>query len=155
MGSVRRYRIKSHDNEFLSGVMSDGTQILLVPTSATRVAYIQFESAGNMISSEEFEGAINVTVDTIIVTHGRSRFEARKTTIAVATFCVAAVGLGIRPRPDSFEEFLRDPVATEPDIRYRERTAKQVREWDENNRFVLDTWGKEYWMDGDGSVFAT
>lgn len=70
-------------------------------------------------------------------------------------FAVPDVGIGIRMRPEAFDDFLRDPVAAEPNVRYRERTLLQVREWDAEGRFVLTTWGKDYWMNADGSVFAT
>jgi hypothetical protein len=156
MTIVRRYKIQSHGEDFQTGLLQDGTQILLVPTSAAQVACVQFDKAGSLVSSKELDkGSITRTQDAIVVADKLAQFAAKRAPIDVITFNVPAIGVGIRPRPDSFDEFLRDPVAAEPDCRYREKTSQQVSEWDENDRFVLVTWGKEYWMNGDGSVFAT
>ena len=149
------YRIQSHGQEFVTGLLSDRGQVLLVPTSESRIAQLLFDSEGFLISAEERIGDLNDEHVVFGPMLGGSEPAMRPGAILVLEFSVPKYGIGIRRHPESFDDFLAAPEATEPDERYRERTYRQIREWNEESRFVLTTWGKEYWMNADGSVFAT
>jgi hypothetical protein len=150
----QQYHIQTHGNEFVAGVQPDGVQVLLVPTTPAHMAKVLFDSAGSLIVAEEQTGTLEKSGygATLAVPSAR---EIRIGTITVASFLLPSFGIGIRQKPDEFDRFLLDPLAYEPDHRYRERTYSQIQEWIAQDRFVLTTWGKEYWMNADGSVFAT
>ena len=152
----RTYRIQSHNDEFRTGVSPEGTQILLVPTSSSRVSCLRFDAAGLLVAAEELQSdSISDTGSNIRIARGALRLEAAAKGIEVKMFSVPEAGVGIRIRPEAFDDFLRDPIIGEPNPHYRERTLRQIREWDAENRFVLTTSGKDYWMNADGSAFAT
>jgi hypothetical protein len=150
----RTYRIRSHFPEFVTGLLTDGLQVLLVPTTASRKAQLLFDSLGVLLDSKEDVGDVHQQ-ENVVLTQQGIEASMRTGTIAVLRFSHPTLGIGIRKQPEWFDEFLADPKASEPDERYREQTHRQIREWEEEGRFVLTTWGKEYWMNSDGSVFAT
>jgi len=70
-------------------------------------------------------------------------------------FSVPEYRVGIQSHPEVFEDFLANPEGVEPEEKYRDRAYQMVREWDADGRYVLNTWGNEIWMNGNGSVYAT
>jgi hypothetical protein len=150
------YRIQSHVPEFATGVLADGTQVLLVQSSDSLIVRLLFSPAGYLLSAKELVANLQVMTGAhSSMTRDCDDLRMRPESIAVVAFCVPAFGIGIRSRPDIFEEFLKDPKGREPNERYRAETYQQIQEWNAEHRFVLRTWGKDYWMAADGSVFAT
>lgn len=117
---------------------------------------ITFGRAGDLITSSIMD-TLKVDINEKIITfeEGSSVVVAYSTTIEVAKFASPDLGIEIVDLPDVFREFLDNPVGSEPNPVYRERTFRQIEEWKAEHRFVLYTWGKEYWLNSDGSVFAT
>jgi len=73
----RTYRIQSHNDEFRTGVSSDGTQILLVPTSSSGVTCLRFDAAGLLVAAEELQSdSISDTGSNIRIAQGALRLEA-------------------------------------------------------------------------------
>jgi hypothetical protein len=73
--------------------------------------------------------------------------------IAVESFSLPDLRIGISDLPDSFQRFLRNPDTVE----HAERRAKweaDIEEWNATNKFIL-RWGDDYWMDAEGNVYAT
>jgi hypothetical protein len=149
------YRIQTHDPEFLTGLLSDGHQVLTVPISDSSFVRILFDASGFLVSAEEQSGDMKYQLDVAPIPGALTDLMMSSAPIEVHSFTIPRYGIAIKPHPEIFDEFLADPEVAEPDKRYRERTRQQIREWNRENRFVLMTWGKQYWMNADGSVFAT
>ena len=150
------YCIRSHCDAFYAGVQEDGTQVLLVTLGETTLARILFDAGGVLVLAEECEGEFSKGELDFQSGEGKPAMpRVVPGQIRVAKFSVPRYGVDICPRPLAFENFLANPEGVEPEERWREQTYRQVREWDALGRFVLNTPGNEYWMDGDGSVLAT
>ena len=74
--------------------------------------------------------------------------------IHVRRFALPEHGIGIEDRPDHYEAFLKAPELEEPDEEERESMFKQIREWDEENSFVLYC-GNDLWLDAEGAVTSS
>lgn len=143
---TKKYRIQSHEEEILCGHLADGRQVLIFGGGPTSDVFL-FDRDGLKVSDE----VVPLPGEMAGATLGAG-FEAG--TIHVQNFEYAERGLAIRDLPQGFEEFLKDPTKYEPDPVWREKTQKNVLEWQRAGNYVL-TFGKEYWMCGDGSVHST
>ena len=154
--STGKYRIQGHESEFYTVLLSDGGQVLLVPVSGILFAKLSFDCAGHLSSVNEEEVIVEATGGVpVSILSGGIAVAARFGAITVLGFAVQSYGIGIRRRPEELDEFLADPVASEPDEHFRQRMLRKIHDWDDQGRFVLMTPGKDYWMNADGSVFAT
>jgi len=150
------YRIKGHSPEFDTGTVSDGCQALLIQITENTTAFVQFEKSGALMSFQEIDNSrVQRTNDAILVIGDGQSIRVVPNPIEVLEFHIEKLGIEILAQPESFDEFMANPEKVEPEARYRERTYQQVTEWKTEGRFILATWGKDYWMDRDGSVFAT
>jgi hypothetical protein len=161
----RLYAIQYIDYEqFCAGLTSDDRQVLIGLLYPEIVA-VFFDAKGEFIGVERRpltnareQGRPNPYDPDLhpVVMHSLSVWQMemgfRPGTIEVRRF--ETYGAAIADRPWHYEEFLRNPAAFEPDEREQAAWRDEVRSWDQRGLFVLH-WGKDYWMNADGSIDST
>lgn len=66
----------------------------------------------------------------------------------------AVEDLIIEDWPGCFFEFGADPAGVEPSEGHRKRLERQIERWQREGCYVL-WFGKDYWMEGDGTIGST
>ena len=162
-GTLLNIAVAEHE-PFFVGKLSDGTQVLMGLQFPSIVALF-FSPAGQLVKSQ----TRSLPADLLSLPYNPDGGDWRQGflravrawqreigfsagPIRVKPF--AAPGAWTAPRPESFVEFVRDPMSTEPDETERAMMQKAVDDWDEQGRYVLH-WTKEYWMNADGTVNST
>ena len=165
------YRI--HDPEggyFYTGRGGDGKQILMGLLCPNVVSLI-FEETGKFLKMEmrpcrtpphlNSKAGIYDTYDPAFVAGlneqmAQWREELRFTPgpIVVQSFFICSEGIGIKDRPEFYEEFLTEPESVEEDVEDREIRMREIQEWEDQGDFVF-RWGNDYWLDASGDVWSS
>jgi len=160
----RLYIIRSYGNNFQTGHMAGGRQVLMGPLHPGLTAAF-FDRSGNLLDICE-KGIAQTDASTPgdllpppsqqtvaqALAEWQDELGFEPSLIRVREFHQG--GVGITERPFHYARFIRDPVAEEPDEQERTSMHQLVQRWDRENRFVL-SWGKEYWMCADGTVHSS
>ena len=139
----RRYPIQSAVPYWLAGSTRDGRQALVFLPDEGAFRALLFDRGGQFLAvdapkhgPEEWQRAVGFKEGPI---HVRAFREG---------------DVLIKDLPTTYSDFLQDPEEVPRSAREKTSVRADIREWTERGRFVL-VWGSEFWMEGDGTVFAT
>ncbi len=147
----RLHRIAPHATDYLTGISTDGRRVLMGALAPDFIVVL-FDASGRFLQLREER----LQADTAAKAGERfaREFGLAEAPIDILPFQIAAGDVGVAALPEYFAEFLRDPEGTEPLGEIRRRMHDEVEQWLRAERCVL-RWGKEYWLNADGSVYAT
>lgn len=139
----RLYPIRSTKPYWLAGPTRDGRQALVALLDQSAFIAVLFGADGGVVTAEE---------------HGRGLDEwLRRTGFEPGTIHVRAFAHGpflIKDMPQEYRDFLQDPDEVPRTAREKASLQADIEEWRKWGRFIL-IWGDEFWMEGDGTIFAT
>ena len=157
----RLYTLRHDQGYFDTGTTDDGRQVFAYWDSQEPMA-VFFDGDGNLLGCEVRQLSIDAPYGTpecealisqaVQLWQDEIGFQPKP--IRVRRFALPEHELGIEDRPDHYETFLKAPELEEPDEEEREGMFEQIREWDEENSFVL-YWGNDYWVNADGEVTSS
>ncbi len=149
------------DRNLFCGRLTDGRQALATLDVRLLLVMTLFDAAGKLVGEEERD----LVGRWPIPPHGypevdheelqqylRTEFGFEPAVVRVCSFATDRVA--ICPLPRHYQEFVDDPENPSFDEEQRERFPDYIREWVENEEFVL-LWGNDYWMDKNGKITSS
>lgn len=159
------FRISSDEHDFKTGLTAVGNQVLMGILYPSLVA-IMFDVEGKLDHVERRPAP----TPRIVSGHPQlfdAEYEAKylgllrdwqrvigftEKPITVRKFSID--GVAVFERPSHFNDFIRDPIGEEPNELERRRIQEMIARWEREGRFVL-RWGKDFWMNADGTIHST
>jgi hypothetical protein len=161
--SSHLYLIANESYEWRCGTDKRGYQVFLYAGIEDAVAIV-FDSEGN---------AVDVIKEPLIPYHpagGPGSVEAQEARDMAAIEALenelgfaggtirirrqAIADLIIEDWPSYFDDFLQNPSEFEPREENQQRVMESIRRWQREGCYVL-WFGKDYWMEGDGTIEST
>jgi hypothetical protein len=156
--STRLYTVRSYGDYFHCGSVTGARQVIIGAFQDSVVAVL-FDQDGNLIDVLERPIKIAQTASSKSAVSGVRILDdwCAELGFSPGPIDVRAFdreGVRITDRPWHYEMFLRDPTGDEPNENLRLIMFGEIADWDQHRRFVLK-WGKDYWMNADGSVHSS
>lgn len=151
----RLYPVKTNeDYNFYCGRLADGRQALATLDVRLLLVVTLFDSAGNLLGEEQRNLADGYPEGDLadLPEYLQGDFGFKSGMICVREFATDRVA--IFPLPAHYREFVHHPETSSFDDAQRERFPVYIKEWIENEEFVL-LWGNDYWLDKNGEVTSS
>jgi hypothetical protein len=138
-----------------TGRLPDGRQALVTCGYPKRVCVYLFTAEGDYLGVDcrtpKLEAHVDDTSAHVRELHDflSRAFGFVPGLIRVKRFCEPSEVVSIEPLPNYLDEFVSDPEGV--DTEERKRHLESLREWVEENSFVLNTWN-DYWLNSEGEV---
>jgi hypothetical protein len=159
-GQQRLYAVQGYGDDFHTGTVGDGRQVIMGLLCPNLVA-VFFDSSGNFLETQKRalpfmrpKGPYDIYDKRIgpQLRCWQKEIGFRPGTVKVRRFSLPEEGVGIDDLPGHFQEFVdeRSQFIESDGEDYRE----MIRAWQDAGNFVF-WWAKDYWMDRDGDVEST
>lgn len=161
--SPKVYRVKSLPEHFSTGILKNGTQVLM-GVDFPNLLVVMFAQDGKYLKAlvREISQEAQIAVRTATAENGWDMYDRdwdeldlwakelgfKEGTISIQKFCLPEYELCIRDIPEIYQEILDSGGELDEDAQ------EHLQYWKEGNDYVL-IWGDEYDIDSNGEVVST